>query len=83
MPEVTNNTRVLFCEDVADGIDLPDVLFVTLRASAGNQQAGATKIDGKPEQRSIALTDAATADRIDAASIEGLAVYAPITQYYS
>jgi hypothetical protein len=83
MPEVTNNTCVLFCEDVADGIDLPGVLFVPLRAGAGNQQADATKIDGKPEQRSIALTDAATADRIGAASIEGLAVYAPITRYYS
>jgi hypothetical protein len=56
---------------------------VPLRAGAGNQQAGTTKIAGKPEQRSIALTDAATADRIGAASIEGPAVYAPITRYYS
>ncbi|MBT5496276.1 MAG: hypothetical protein HOK54_11080, partial [Alphaproteobacteria bacterium] len=75
--------RVLFCEDAADGIDLPGVLFVPLRAGAGNQQAGATKIDGKPEQRSIALTDAATADRLGAAETDGLAVYAPITRYYS
>jgi hypothetical protein len=83
MPEVTDDTRVLFCEDAADGINLPGVLFVPLRAGAGNQQAGATKIDGKPEQRSIALTDAATADRLGAAEIDGLAVYAPITRYYS
>jgi hypothetical protein len=83
MPEVNDDTCVLFCEDAADGIDLPGVLFVPLRAGVGNQQAGATKIDGKPEQRSIALTDATMVDRIGVASIEGLAVYAPITRYYS
>lgn len=83
MPEVTPESRVLFCEDAAHGFDLPGILFVPLTAGAGNQQAGATKIDGRPERRSIALCDAAAVDRLNLSAIDGLAVYAPITAYYT
>ena len=55
MPDVPETHRVLLCEDAA--IDLPGILFVPLTARAGNQQAGATKIDGQPERRAIALVD--------------------------
>lgn len=82
MPEVTEDGRVLLCEDAPHGFDIADILFVPLKAGAGNQQAGATKIDGQPAQRAVALTDAATVARHDLAAIDGLAVYAPITKYY-
>lgn len=83
MPEVSADMRIVLCEDALYGLGQSDVLFVPLKAGAGNQQAGATKIDGTPERRSIALTDAATATRLDLAHVEGLAVYAPITAYYT
>lgn len=83
MPAVPESHRVLLCEDARFGIDLPGVLFIPLAAGAGNQQAGATKIDGTPERRSIAVTDMATVDRLNLTALEGLAVYAPITKYYA
>ncbi len=83
MPEVPETHRVLLCEDTAQGIGLPGILFVPLKASAGNQQAGATKIDGQPERRAIALVDAPSVDQRNLSAIEGLAVYRPITAYYA
>ena len=82
MAAVSNEARVLFWEDTPDDFGLPDCLPVALTAGAGNQQAGATKIDGIPERRAIAVVDAAAVERYDFTAIEGLAVYAPITQRY-
>ncbi len=83
MPDVPETHRVLLCEDAAQGIDLPGILFVPLTAGAGNQQAGATKIDEQPERRAIALVDATSVNRQNLTAIEGLAVYRPITGYYA
>ena len=82
MAAVSDEARVLFWEGVPDDFGLPDCLPVALTAGAGNQQAGATKIDGTPERRAIAVVDAAAVERYDFTAIEGLAVYAPITQRY-
>ena len=80
MAAVSNEARVLFWKGTPDDFGLPDCLPVALTAGAGNQQAGATKIDGTPERRSIAVVDAAAVERYDFNAIEGFAVYAPITQ---
>ena len=82
MAAVSNEARVLFWEGTPDDFGLPDCLPVALTASAGNQQAGATKIDGTPERRAIAVVDAAAVERYDFTAIEGFAVYAPVTQRY-
>lgn len=82
MPEVTAQGRVVLCEDAPYGIDLPDVLFTPLEAATGPRQAGASRIDGTPERRSIAVTDAATVSRLGLVEREGLAVYAPVTKRY-
>ena len=83
MPEVPETHRVLLCETTLAGIDLPGVIFAPLWAGAGNQQAGATKIDGTPERRAIAVADAVTVESLELGQIDGLAVYAPITKYYA
>ncbi|MED5358451.1 MAG: hypothetical protein VYD85_08555 [Pseudomonadota bacterium] len=80
MPAVSDEARVLFWKGTPDYFGLPDCLPVALTAGAGNQQAGATKIDGIPERRAIAVADAAAVERYDFTAIEGFAVYAPITQ---
>jgi hypothetical protein len=82
VPEVTENGRILFCEDAPSGIELPDILFTPLVSAAGRQKAGATELDGQPVRRSIAVSDAATVTLIDLNSTEGLTVYAPITKRY-
>ena len=64
-------------------IDLPGILFVPLKAGAGDQQAGATKIDGQPERRAIALVDEVLVHQQNLTAIEGLSVYRPITTYYA
>ena len=83
MPDVPETHRVLLCEDAAQEIDLPGILFVPLTAGAGNQQAGATKIDGQPERRAIALVDEVLVHQQNLTAIEGLSVYRPITTYYA
>ena len=83
MPDVPETHRVLLCEDAAQEIDLPGILFVPLTARAGNQQAGATKIDGQPERRAIALVDEVLVHQQNLTAIEGLSVYRPITTYYA
>lgn len=83
MPNVPETHRVLLCEDSPNGINLPGVIFAPLWACAGNQQAGATKIDGTPERRAIAVADAGTVDQLELARIKGLSVYAPITKHYA
>lgn len=83
MPEVTGEARVLLCEDAPHGIDLPDILFTPLETASGPRQAGATRLDGEPARRAIAITDATTVERLDLAAIDGLAVYAPITGRYT
>lgn len=80
MPEISGDTRVLYCEDAPNGFDLPNILFTPFVAATGRRQAGATEIDGTPERRAIALTDAATVDRLGLTGMVGLAVYAPITK---
>jgi hypothetical protein len=80
MPELTESGRILFCEDAPYGFDLEDTLFLPLTAGSGRQKAGATELDGKPERRAIAVSDAATVGRFNIAQKEGLAVYAPITK---
>ena len=82
-PEVAEKGRVLLCEDAPDGFDLPNVLFLPLSAASGRQKAGATALDGEPERRALALTDADTVNTLNLTAIEGLAVYAPITKRYS
>ena len=82
MAAVSNDARVFFWEGTPDNFGLPDCLPIALTAGAGTQQAGATKIDGTPERRAIAVVDAAAVERYDFTAIEGFAVYAPITQRY-
>ncbi len=82
MAAVSNEARVLFWEDTPDDFGLPDCLPVALTTGAGNQQAGATKIDGTPERRASAVVDAAAVERYDFTAIEGFAVHAPITPRY-
>jgi hypothetical protein len=82
MAAVSDDARVLLWEAPPENFDLPDCLFLPLEAGAGNQQAGATKLDGTPERRAIAIADAATVERYDFAAVDGLAVYAPITKRY-
>lgn len=79
MPEVTGEGRVLLCEDAPHGLDLPDVMFVPLRAASGRQKAGLTELDGEPAQRALAVTDAGTVARLGLVRRAGLAVYAPVT----
>ncbi|NKB58967.1 MAG: hypothetical protein GKS00_21770 [Alphaproteobacteria bacterium] len=80
MPEITDPGRILFCEDAPFGFDVPNAPFVPLVAGAGRQKAGATELDGQPVRRAVAVSDAATVDRLDLTKQEGLAVYAPITK---
>lgn len=82
MPEVTPGGRIVLCEDAPYGVDLPDVLFTPLEIATGPRQAGASRIDGAPERRAIAVTDAATVDRLGLVAMEGVAVYAPVTKRY-
>lgn len=82
MPEVSQSMRLLYCEDAPHGFDLPDILFTPLETATGKRKAGASQIDGQPTRRAIALTDAATVDRLDLSAMDGLAVYAPITKRY-
>lgn len=82
VPEVTSGSRIVLCEDSPYGIDLPDLLFVPLQVATKSRQAGASRIDGKPERRAMALTDAATVEKLDLVRHDGLAVYAPITKRY-
>jgi hypothetical protein len=83
MAEVSGAGRVLLCEDAPCGPDLPDVLFVPLQvAAAGRRKAGLTELDGAPERRSLAVTDAATVERLGLVRRDGLAVYAPVTKRY-
>ena len=60
----------MFWEGVPDDFGLPDCLPVALTAGAGNQQAGASKIDGTPERRAIAVVDANAVERYDFTAIE-------------
>ena len=83
MPEVPETHRVLLCENLPNGIDVPGVIFAPLWVGARNQPAGATRIDGTPERRAIALTDAATVDRLELTRVDGLSVYEPITKQYA
>ncbi len=82
MPEVTEEGRVLYCEDAPYGFDIPNTLFIPLATAAGRQKAGLTELDGKPERRAIAITDAATVARHGLTRKPGLAVYAPVTKRY-
>ena len=82
MPAISNKSRVLLWEGEPDNFGLPDCLPVTLTTGAGHQQAGATKLDGTPELRAMAIADAAAVERYDFVSVEGLTVYTPITQRY-
>ena len=82
MPEVSDSGRVLLCEDAPHGFDLPNVLFQPLEAVTGRRKAGATELDGQPVRRAIALTDAATVGKLNLTSMDGLAVYTPITKRY-
>jgi hypothetical protein len=82
MPEVTADARVVLCEDAPYGVDLPDVLFAPLEIATGPRAAGASRIDGTPERRSIAVMNAGAAERLGVARMDGLAVYAPITKRY-
>lgn len=83
MPPVTQTGRVVLCEGAPNGFELPDIAFQPLKAATGRRQAGATSFDGEPVRRALALTDAATVDRLDLTAIDGLAVYAPITPWNS
>jgi hypothetical protein len=83
MPLVTETGRVLLCEDAPEGFDLPDTLFRPLEAATGRRQAGASEFDGEPARRALAVSDAATVDRLDLTAIDGLAVYAPITKRHA
>ena len=82
MAEVSGEGRVLFCEDAPDGFDLPNVQFVPLKAAAGRRQAGMTELDGEPVRRALAVTDAATVERLGLVRMDGLAVYASVTKRY-
>jgi hypothetical protein len=83
MPEVTGAGRIVLCEDAPYGPDVPDLLFVPLQvAAAGRRKAGLTELDGAPERRAIAVTDAATVERLGLVRRAGLAVYAPVTKRY-
>jgi hypothetical protein len=82
MPEVTLSGRIVLCEDAPHGIDLPDVLFTPLEIATGPRQAGASRIDGAPARRAIAVTDAAMVDRLGLVAMDGVAVYAPVTKRY-
>jgi hypothetical protein len=82
MPEVTESGRVVLCEDAPRGFDLPNCLFLPLEAATARRKAGATELDGEPARRAIAVTDAATVDKHDLSALDGLAVYAPITERY-
>jgi hypothetical protein len=80
MPPVTKTGRVLLCENAPNGFELPDILFHPLEAASGPRQAGASAFDGEPVRRALALTDAANVDRLALCDIDGLAVYAPISE---
>ena len=82
MPEVTEQGRVVLCEDAPHGVDLPDLLFIPLKIATGPRAAGASRIEGKPERRSLAVTDAAAVERLGLVAMDGLAVYAPVTKRY-
>lgn len=82
MPEVAGDGRVVLCEDAPYGVDLPNLLFVPLQAASGRQKAGLTELDGTPERRAIAVTDAAAVARLGLVGRKGLAVYAPIMTRY-
>lgn len=82
VPAVTDSGRIVLCEDAPSGFDLDDCLFVLLEATAGRQQAGATKLDGEPARRAMAIIGAETANSHRLRATEGLAVYAPITKRY-
>jgi hypothetical protein len=82
VPEVTENGRILLCEDAPNGIDLPDILFTPLVTAAGRQKAGATELDGQPTRRSIAVSNAESVASLGLNAMEGIAVYAPITKRY-
>ena len=80
---MTESGRILFCEDTPFGFDLEGILFTPLTVGSGHQhQAGATQLNGKPERRAIAVTNAETVKRLNLTKKEGLAVYAPITKRY-
>ena len=80
LPQVFEDGRVLYCEDIPFGIDLPNVLFTPLTVASGPRQAGATSLDGMPKRRAIALTDKATVAALNLTKMQGLAVYKPITK---
>lgn len=82
MPEVEEGGRIVLCEDAPRGFDLPNCLFLPLEAATARRQAGASELDGKPERRAIAITDAATVDKHNLSAVDGVAVYAPITRRY-
>jgi len=80
VPSVSEDGRILLCEDAPFGFDLADILFLPLSAAAGRRRAGATELTGSPERRAIAVCDASVVDRVDLTRNAGLAVYAPITK---
>jgi hypothetical protein len=82
MPEVTGRGRIVLCEDAPHGVDLPDILFNSLEIATGPRAAGASRIDGTPERRSLAVADATAVERLGLAAMDGLAVYAPVTKRY-
>lgn len=82
MPEISQSARLLYCEDAPYGFDLPDILFTPLQTATGKRKAGASQIDGQPTRRAVAVTDAATVDRLKLTAIDGLAAYAPITKRF-
>lgn len=82
-PEVSADARLLLTGGVTAPPVLGDVLFVPLSAGAGAQQAGATRLDGQPQERCIALAHAATVAGLDPAALDGVTIYAPMTERYS
>lgn len=83
MPEIPKGGRVLLSEDAPFGFDLPGILFTPLHVATGARQAGASRIDGTPKRRAIAVCDADAVGRLRLAAIDGLAVYAPITPRFT
>ena len=83
MPEVPKSHCILFWDKAQKDLKLPGILITPLVSNMGQQQAGATKIDGKPGQRSIALADNTTVERLNLTKVDGLAIFVPITDYYT
>ncbi len=62
---------LMFCQ--------PDLPFTVLKAAAGAQQAGATRLDGTPTERLIAIVPQETAEQLSPTALEGITIYAPLS----